>query len=196
MIQLVTLRGSMTSGPNRGHRCLMMREIILFFFPVALLLLGPVQADNLPSKPVLAPLDNAAPETENVATPTASAQSGALSSDPPEHIASSGPISSAIPRSPRESIDIGDPIVQESAMLAMTDVNPVVGEAIGWRIVRADTQKFNSGTYYLLQVELWTKTRCEVHEVTVFQDARSQILEKQGSGDIVPCDASLSLREP
>lgn len=51
----------------------------------------------------------------------------------------------------------------------MKGVTPVEGTALGYRVVRADRQVV-AGLVYYLQIELWTATRCEVHERRVYVD--------------------------
>ena len=72
----------------------------------------------------------------------------------------------------------------------MEGVTPVEGAAIGWRVVRADRQVV-AGLLYFLQIELWTKTRCEVHERKVFQDLQGNYDLMQSDDDLLPCDRSL-----
>ena len=73
----------------------------------------------------------------------------------------------------------------------MVDVDPVTGKAIGWRVVHADKQSIAAGTNYYLQIELRTKTRCEVHEKRVFVEAKTGTFIVGRLGDLLPCDASL-----
>ncbi len=51
----------------------------------------------------------------------------------------------------------------------MVNVTAVEGSSLGWRVVRADRQVV-AGLIYYLQIEVWTVTRCEVHERRVYID--------------------------
>lgn len=96
-----------------------------------------------------------------------------------------------IPLTPRQPVETNDTMVLKAAALLMVDVNPVEGKAIGWRVVHADKQSFAAGITYYLQIELRTKSRCEIHEKKVFVEANTGNLIPGGLGDLLPCDPSL-----
>jgi len=95
------------------------------------------------------------------------------------------------PLTPRQPVELNDPIVLKAAGYAMVDVDPVAGKAIGWRVVRADKQSVAAGTYHYLQIELRTKARCEVHEKRVLVEAKTGNFIVGGLGELLPCNPSL-----
>lgn len=135
------------------------------------------------------PTDAAAPKAAPVAPPPAAPADG-VATPPAIPVVPIDPAADA-PLSPRQAVEINDPIVQKAAALAMVDVDPVSGKAIGWRVVRADKQSVAAGTNYYLQIEMRTKTRCEVHEKRVLVEAKTEKFIVGGLGDLLPCDPSL-----
>ncbi len=161
---------------------------------------APHQEEAQASPPVndqIAPPNNAVPLATPAAAPandvpSPSTAAGAIPAVPvaPDVVVSPVP-PTEIPLTPRQPVEINDPIVLKAAALAMVGVNPVEGKAIGWRVVHADMQSFVAGVTYYLQIELRTKSRCEVHEKKVFVEAKTGNLIPGGLGDLLPCDPSL-----
>ena len=145
---------------------------------------APEPAPAQPEAPVVVPADGAAAPPPAAVPPAAGVA-------PLPAAAPAVPAPADTPLGPRLPVENNDPVVQKAATMAMTDVTPVSGQAIGWRVVHASKQEIAAGTNYYLQMELRTKTRCEVHETTVLVEAKSENMKVEGLCDLLPCDNTL-----